>query len=127
MGPKFDRIALLANGKLVVEGPFETHGDVVADVFVRIVIVADARPLERFGTATLRKSAVSKSGTGDDVISRGRFSGTVDGSGLEVGDTVRAIGLSIAAKRADPPDPSAFEAFNWCVRFEVSDGEAVAA
>jgi hypothetical protein len=123
MGPKFDKIALLANGKLLVEGPFETHGEVVDDVFVRIVIVAEhATPLERFGTATLRKSEVSKCGTGDDVLSRGRFKGTVDGSGLQVGDTVRAIGLSVAAKRADPPDPSAFEAFNWCVRFKVSPG-----
>jgi hypothetical protein len=128
VGPKFDKIVLLASGKLLVEGPFETHGEVVDDVFVRIVIVAeDATPLERFGTATLPKSDVSTSGTGDDMLSRGRFSGTVDGSGLEVGDTVRAIGLSVAAKRADPPDPSAFEATQWCVPVEVSDGEGVVA
>ena len=128
VGPKFDKVVLLPSGKLLVEGPFETHGEVVDDVFVRIVIVAeDARPLERFGTATLPKSDVSTSGRGDDVLSRGRFSGTVDGSGLEVGDTVRVIGLSVAAKRADPPDPSVLEASNWCVRFEVTDEEGVVA
>ena len=40
MGPRFDKIALLADGELLVEGPFETHGVVVDDVVVRILIVA---------------------------------------------------------------------------------------
>ena len=57
------------------------------------------------------------SGTVADVVSRGRFSATVAGSGLAVGATVRAIGLAVAVKRADPPDPPAFETFTWCVRF----------
>ena len=36
MGPKFDKIALLAEtATLLVEGPFETHGEVVDDVVVR--------------------------------------------------------------------------------------------
>ena len=126
MGPKFDKIAL-DNGKLIVEGPFETHGEVVDDVVVRIVIVVDATPRERFGTATLPKSAMTTSGKGDDMVSRGRFSGTVNGKGVEVGATVRAIGLSVAPKRADHPDPSAFETFNWCVKFEVTGEKAVAA
>ena len=85
MGTKFDKIALLANGDLLVEGPFETHGEVVDDVVVRILIVADGIPRERFGTATVPNSAVTTSGTAPDVISRGRFSGTVTGSGLAVG------------------------------------------
>ena len=42
MGPRFDKIALLGNGDLLVEGPFETHGEVVDDVVVRILIVTDA-------------------------------------------------------------------------------------
>ena len=57
MGPRFDKIALLADGKLLVEGPFETHGEVVDDVVVRILIVADGHRRERFGTATVANSA----------------------------------------------------------------------
>jgi hypothetical protein len=120
MGPRFDKIALLGNGDLLVEGPFETHGEVVDDVVVRILIVADEIPRERFSTATLRNSAVTKSGTADDAISRGRFSGTVTGAGLKVDDTVRAIGISVAMKRADHPDPPAFETFTWCVTVKVT-------
>jgi hypothetical protein len=120
MGPRFDKIALLPDGKLLVEGPFETHGEVVDDVVVRFAIAADAIPRERFGIAILHKSSLATSGTAADLISRGRFSGTVSGSGLAVGNTVRAIGLSVAPKRADSPDPSAFETFTWCVRFDVT-------
>jgi len=127
MGPRFDKIELLASGDLVVEGPFETHGEVVDDVVVRFVIAADAIPRERFGIATVHKSSLATSGTAADLISRGRFSGTVSGSGLAVGNTVRAIGLSVAPKRADPPDPSAFETFTWCVRFDVTGDETPAA
>ena len=53
MGPRFDKIALLGNGDLLVEGPFETHGEVVDDVVVRILIVTDEVPRERFSTATV--------------------------------------------------------------------------
>ena len=38
MGTKFDRIVFLADGGLLVEGPFETNGEVVDDVVVRFVI-----------------------------------------------------------------------------------------
>ena len=55
MGPRFDKIALLANGDLLVEGPFETHGEVVDDVVVRFVIATDAIPRERFGMAIVRQ------------------------------------------------------------------------
>jgi hypothetical protein len=120
MGPRFDKIALLGNGDLLVEGPFETHGEVVDDVVVRILIVTDEVPRERFSTATVRNSAVTKSGTAPDVISRGRFSGIVTGSDLKVDDRVRAIGISVAAKRADPPDPPGFETFTWCVTLKVT-------
>ena len=84
MGTKFDKI-FLADGDLHVEGPFETHGEVVDDVVVRFVIAADAIPRERFGIATVDKSSLAMSGTATDRISRGRFSGTVSGSGLAVG------------------------------------------
>ena len=127
MGPKFDKIALRADGKLLVEGPFETHGVVVDDVVVRILIVAGVPPRERFATATVANSALTMSGTVADVVSRGKFSTTMAGSGLAVGATVRAIGLAVAAKRADPPDPPAFETFTWCVRFVVTSEEAIAA
>ena len=41
MGPRFDKIALVAGGDVLVEGPFETHGEVVDDVVVRFVISQD--------------------------------------------------------------------------------------
>lgn len=127
MGPKFDKIELLANGKVLVEGPFETHGEVVDDVLVRFLIIEDGKPDAIAGTATLPKSAVTKSGTGDDVLSRGTFSATVPASGLAKGATVRAIGILVAVKRADHPDPPAFETFTWCVKFKVTDEQAQAA
>jgi len=117
MGTKFDKIVLLASGDLLVEGPFVTYGEVVDDVVVRVVVSANG---ERYGTAIVPESAVITSGTTTDVISRARFSTTVSGLGVKVGDTVRAIGLSVALKRADAPDPSAFETFTWCVKFEVT-------
>ena len=120
MGPNFDKIERLANGELLVEGPFETHGLVNDDVLVRIVISHDG--IERYDTAIVANSALATSGTDADVISRGRFIANVGGLDLAVGDTVRAIGVSVAAKRADPrrPDPSAFETFTWCVRSMVT-------
>jgi hypothetical protein len=124
MGPKFDKMALLANGDLLVEGPFETHGEVIADVVVRFLIIADDNPQPLFGTATVAKSAVTKSGTAPDVTSRGRFSAVVGGSSLAAGDRVRGIGLSVAVKQADHPDPPAFETFTWCVTFKVTSEQA---
>ena len=43
MGPKFDKIALVAGGKVLVKGPFETHGEVVDDVVVRFLIIEDGK------------------------------------------------------------------------------------
>lgn len=126
MGPKFTKIALVAGGNVLVEGPFETHGEVVDDVVVRFLIIEDGKPDAIAGTATLPKSAVTKSGTGDDAISRGTFSATVTGSPTK-GAIVRAIGILIAVKRADHPDPPAFETFTWCVKFKVTDEQAQAA
>ncbi len=40
MGPRFDKIALLER-HLLVEGPFDTHGEVIDDVVVRFLIVTD--------------------------------------------------------------------------------------
>lgn len=124
MGPKFDKMALLANGDLLVEGPFETHGEVIADVVVRFLIIADGNPDPLFGTATVDRSSVTKSGSPPDVTSRGRFSATVAAPGLAAGDRVRGIGVSIAVKKADHPDPPAFETFTWCVTFKVTHEQA---
>jgi hypothetical protein len=130
MGPNFDKILLVAGDDLLVEGPFETHGKVVDDVLVRIVISHNGT--ESYATATVLKSAVTTSGTAPDVISRARFSTTVSVPGIAVGATVRAIGLSVALKRADPPpppdhrDPSAFETFTWCVTRKVTGEQAPA-
>ena len=121
MGPRFDTIALVAGGKVLVKGPFETHGEVVDDVVVRFLIIEDGKPDPITGTTTLPPTALPQSGTGDDVISRGEFSATVAASGLAKDATVRAIGILIAVKRADPPDPPAFETFTWCVKFKVTD------
>jgi hypothetical protein len=127
MGPRFNKIALLGNGDLLVEGPFETHGEVVDDVLVRFLIIPDGSPNKISGTATLAKSAVITSGPPPDVVSKGTFSATVPGSGLAVGVEVRAIGILVAVKRADPPDPPAFETFTWCVTFKVTGDQAQAA
>jgi hypothetical protein len=124
MGPKFDRIAVLANGDLLVEGPFETHGEVIDDVVVRFLIMGEGQTAPIFGTATLATSGLTKSGTAPDVVSRGRFSATVTDSRLTAGTKVRGIGLSVAVKRADPPDPPAFETFTWCVNFDVTTVQA---
>ena len=106
MGPNFDKIERLANGDLLVEGPFETHGEVVDDVLVRIVISHDG--IGRYRTATVLNSAVTTSGTAPDVISRARFSTTVSVPGIAVGAKVRAIALSVDLKRAGggPRDPA---------------------
>jgi len=128
MGPKFTKIALDADGNLLVEGPFEIHGRVVDDVVVRYLIMAPGNPEPIVaGTTTLLKSAVTTSGADPDVVSKGTFSATVPGSGLAVGADVRAIGISVAVKRADPPDPPAFETFTWCVKFKVTGEQAQAA
>ena len=120
MGPRFDKIELLAGGGLLVEGPFETHGEVIDDVIVRFLVIGEGHAAPIFGTATLANSALTKSGTDPDVVSRGRFSATVAGSGLAVDAKVRAIGLAVAVKRAAPHDPPAFETFTWCVTVKVT-------
>jgi hypothetical protein len=124
MGPKFDKIELLANGDLLVEGPFETHGEVIDDVVVRFLIIGEQQTDPIFGTATLAKSALTKSGTAPNVASCGRFSAIVTDSRLTAGTKVRGIGLSVAVKRADDPDPPAFETFTWCVNKEVTTVQA---
>ena len=52
-------------------------------------------------------------------ITSGTFSKTVRNPGLRAGDHVRAIGLSVAVKKADGHDPPAFETFTWCVTVKV--------
>jgi hypothetical protein len=126
MGPKFDDPILLPNGKLKVEGPFETYGEVLDDVVVRFLIVPDRSKHPIFGTAKIAKDRlrIFRPNPPDPknpnaAITSGRFSATVvPNPGLRPGDDVRAIGLSVAVKRADP-DPPAFESFTWCVTVKV--------
>ncbi len=106
-----------------MEGPFETNGEVIDDVVVRFLIIGDEQTVPMFGTATVPASAMTKSAP-PDVVSRGRFSSTVADCRFTAGAKVRAIGISVAVKRADPPDPPAFETFTWCVKFEVTAVQA---
>jgi hypothetical protein len=122
MGPKFRDPILLPNGKLEVEGPFETDGEVLDKVVVRFLIIPDESKTPIFGTATIARLRIFRPDPTkpDLAITRGTFRATVPNSaGLRVGDRVRAIGLSVAVKRADSPDPPAFETFTWCVTREV--------
>ena len=117
MGPKFDKIALSQTAKLLVEGPFETHGEVIDDVVVRILIrgegitAPEPSPLRHWADLIGDSPAQPPHSTGAVQYQRA-------GSGLAVGRKVLAIGLSVA-ERADHPDPSAFETFTWCVRVKV--------
>ena len=72
---------LLPNGDLLVEGPFETHGEVVDDVVVRFVIAATAttRALRHGDRGHLHWRSPAQNH--DRISRRGRFSGTVSGSG----------------------------------------------
>lgn len=124
MGPRFKNPELLANGDLKVEGTFDTHGDVIGDVMVRFLIAGEGpgqttSPI--LGTATLDHAALTRSShPNGDVITHGEFSATVPNSfGVTGGEEVRGIGLAVALKSADPPDPPAFETFTWCVTLVV--------
>jgi hypothetical protein len=62
---------------------------------------------------------LTASGRNPDVITRGTFSAIIPGSGLTEGAKVRGIGLAVAVKAADSPDPPAFETYTWCVNLKV--------
>jgi len=146
MGPKFHDLKLLDNGKLEVSGPFDTHGEVLDDVVVRFLIIpadhdeesrtnqdeesrtnSDEESRIIYGTATIPNNALERCQCSDcerlsrgAQITSGTFRKIVDNRpGLEVGDHVRAIGLSVAVKKADGHDPPAFETFTWCVTVKV--------
>jgi hypothetical protein len=125
MGPKFEN-PILDGNDLEVRGPFDTHGDVLDDVVVRFLIIKDGSNTPIFGTAKIPNNELKKCECPDcedqalgAKITSGTFSKTVRNQGLRVGDRVRAIGLSVAVKKADGHDPPAFETFTWCVTVEV--------
>ena len=146
MGPKFNDLMLLSNGKLEVSGPFDTHGEVLDDVVVRFLIIpADQTKIKDnadeesrtnaneeskiiYGTAMIPNNKLAHVSapivnthpvrTRSSQAGRSARSSTTD-PGLEVGDHVRAIGLSVAVKKADGHDPPAFETFTWCVTVKV--------
>jgi hypothetical protein len=132
MGPNFANPVLLANGNLQVAGTFDTHGEVIDDVVIRFVIIPEGNlaalvdPL--VGTAIIRRAALTKPCGNDPAcrVHHGEFSAEVPNKfGNSAGDKARAIGLSVALKRSDPPgpynsqDPPAFETFTWCVNVEI--------
>ena len=145
MGPKFNDLKLLSNGKLEVSGPFDTHGAVLDEVVVRFLIIpADHDEESRtnadeesrtnaneeskiiYGTAVINEldpcecPNCESPSRKDAQLTSGTFREIVDNHpGLEVGDRARAIGLSVAVKKADGHDPPAFETFTWCVTVKV--------
>jgi hypothetical protein len=132
MGPKFND-PILRGDELEVSGPFDTHGEVLDDVVVRFLIIKDGSNDPIFGTAKIPHNQLKDCpcpDCGDQApedravpaqITSGTFSKTVDvrNRGIRVGDRVRAIGLSVAVKKADGDDPPAFETFTWCVTVKV--------
>ena len=147
MGPKFNDLKLLSNGKLEVSGPFDTHGEVLDEVVVRFLIVPADRDEDSktnadeesrtnakeeskiiYGTAVIPNNKLAPckcpdcehTSRKDAQLTSGTFREIVDNDpGLEVGDRARAIGLSVAVKKADGHDPPAFETFTWCVTVKV--------
>ena len=132
MGPKF-KDPTLRGDELEVSGPFDTHGEVLDDVVVRFLIIKDGSNTPIFGTAKIPNDELKECDCPDcedqtledqtvrAKITSGTFSKTIDvrNRGLRVGDSVRAIGLSVAVKKADGHDPPAFETFTWCVTVHV--------
>lgn len=119
MSGRFENPVLFPNGDLKVEGPFVTDGEVLGDVFVRFLIIADGQTKPVFGMAKVANLKTANPGT-SAAITTGEFSETVPSSGLEGGTKVRGVGLSVAVKQADHPDPPALETFTWCVDLVVA-------
>jgi hypothetical protein len=124
MGPRFTGLVLLPGGDLKVSGEFETHRDVIDDVVIRFLMIPDGIPAALtapiVGTATIANDDLSRPDPGCD-ITHGLFNATFPNSfGLAAGAIVRGIGLSVAIKGADPPDPPAYETFTWCVNLVVT-------
>ena len=118
MGPNFDKARLDSATSLVVSGKFDTHAEVIGDVIIRILVVpeghAAALTNPMVGEATFAAPLTTTGG-----LTNGSFTGTVTGPGgsytVAVGDTVRLIGVSVAVKAPEAPDPPGFETFTWCV------------
>ena len=115
--------------ELEVAGPFDTHGEVLDDVVVRFLIIPDGSNTPIFGTAKIPNDELKNvtapiettHAEDERSITSGTFRKTVDvhTEASRVGDQVRAIGLSVAVKKADGHDPPAFETFTWCVTVQV--------
>src|SRR3954471_5159069 len=121
---KFDKLQLIGPNELLVEGPFETHGDVIGDVTVKILIIRDGQNSDpKFAIATVTPEPPDPTKPG---LFTGRFSAIVEAPGFfRRDDEVRAIGISVALKTTPPtapvpPDPPSFETFTWCVGRKVT-------
>jgi hypothetical protein len=125
---QFDKLVRLGNRKLEVGGVFVTHGDVIGEVTVRFVLIPDkndaALRAPIIGTARI----IRVPRLPNSEISQARFRKVVtDRFNLRPGMTVRGIGIAVAVKAPDPPDPPsahpdppAFETFTWCVNLKVT-------
>ena len=118
MSGRFENPVIYPNGDLKVEGPFVTDGEVLGDVYVRFLIIADGSTKPVFGLAKVANLRTTNPGT-SKAITTGTFRKRVPGSGLKGGTKVRGVGLSVAVKHADHPDPPALETFTWCVDLVV--------
>ena len=121
MGPNFDKARFISATKLKVSGKFDTHAEVIDEVIIRILAIPEGH------AAAMTKPMVGDARVGGedaplntiDNLTNGSFEGTVTGPTgsytVAVGDTVRLIGLSVAIKAPEAPDPPGFETFTWCV------------
>lgn len=128
-GGRFDQLVRLGDGTLEVGGVFVTHGDVIGEATVRFVLIPDdnhaALEAPIMGTATIKEVLRLP----NSELSEARFTTKVDDPfDLEPDTKVRGIGIAVAVKASDPPDPPssrpdppAFETFTWCVNLRVSE------
>jgi hypothetical protein len=132
MGPRFDKLQVDANGNLTVEGPFETYGELIGDVAVRFLIIGkDRTTIDSTTNVSADQPATFSSDPGAStassvLVTSGTFSATVPDSDFVAGDDVRAIGLAVAVKKAEHPNPPGFETFTWCVNLKVTSATAAA-
>ena len=139
MGPNFTNVRHISATQLEVTGVFDTHGAVIDEVVIRILVipentvamvkpmVGEARLSGLTTTPPLPTAPPFPPGRTNDTLVTGAFSGVVTAPPntytVEIGDPVRIIGIAVAIKApeapADPQDPPGFETFTWCVTVEV--------
>jgi hypothetical protein len=130
VGPNFDKARFISATKLKVSGKFDTHAEVIDEVIIRILAIPEGhaaamtKPMvgdARVGGEDAPLNTIDNltNGSFEGTLTNGSFEGTVTGPTgsytVAVGDTVRLIGLSVAIKAPEAPDPPGFETFTWCV------------